>query len=483
MARLPGRVDLNLDFAGTWIAAVVYAALIAVLPMFGHTVAAVAMIAVVIAFGAYCIRALGARTGLVVLLLVSALVDHFTFPLGPVDVRPEEIAALLALGVFAVPRLRAGDWSWLRPSRAEVLLGAWLVVGAVSSLLGSPDRRLSAKYLILYGLCILGFLLPRRVLRGPGAKDRLENVIPWLLIFLATEATYGSFGYLLHAFGPTIAISPNPASGHLESYGTLWEPNVFGSMCAAGAVAWVYFGPQRFRNSWIGLAPSMSGLVESLTRAAWGAAGVVGLLGVGLPSLRRRLDLVMVGWGLLAGMISAGAVLLVDAIGNYTVSVQHPIGVAPPQHRAGFIGSILNMTDFVGRLNQVGDVWGDIKSDVLLGRGFGSFLPLHPTPGFATVLPQHVASLPLLVLNDTGFLGLALFVAFVVTVVARAWSRRHDGHVVGLSQVALVLLVANLATQTTELMIGWLMIGMLVAASDFAPAASAASKEPRARAA
>ena len=89
-----------------------------------------------------------------------------------------------------------------------------------------------------------------------------------------------------------------------------------------------------------------------------------------------------------------------------------------------------------------------------------------------------MASLPLLILNDTGIVGLILFAAFVVTIFLRAWKRRRHPLVVGLSQVALVLAVANLATQTTELMIGWLLIGILIAATELAPAEESTKAAP-----
>jgi hypothetical protein len=479
IARLESRFGVTPKSAGIWAAAVVFALFLGLLAAIGGAWTAFVMLAAVLALGAFYVSMLGFQVGLVLLLVVSAMADHFTVRFGPVDIRAEELAGITALIAFAVLRYRTRDITWVRPSSTELLLGAWLAWGIVASLVDSPDRGLSAKYALLYAVCILGLLLPRRLLAGQGARQRLDTVIRWLLVIFATEATYGSIGYLLHAFGPTIAISPNPASGHLESFGTLWEPNLFGAMSAAGAVAWVYFGPTRFRHAWIGLALCMSGLVDSLTRAAWLAAGAIGVLGISLPNLRRRIDLVTGGWGLLAGLLAAGAVLVVDAIGSYTVPVPH-VGHVPPPRQSGVFGALLNMTDFVGRINQVGFVWDDIHRDVIFGRGLGSFLVLHQEPPGT---PEHIASLPLLVLNDTGIVGLVLFGAFAVTILVRVWRRRHDEFVAGLGQVALLLVLANLATQTSELMIGWLLIGILIAAAEFAPAAESSARITATRAA
>lgn len=436
------------------------------------------MVVAVAAVGVYYVRVLGLGAGVIVLLIVTNIADHFTFRVGSIDVRAEQVAAAAGLIVLGATRLRLDGMRMLKPSVAEWLLGAWLAWSVVSSAVASPDKRLSAKILVLVAVCILGFLLPRRLLVGPRSKEMLEIVLRWLLIVFATEAAYGTFAYLLHAFGPTISIGPNPASGHLEAYGTLWEQNVFGAFAAAGGVAWVYLGRQRFERAWIGLALCMSGLVVSLTRAAWLAAAAVGVLGMALPSLRKRIDLLMVGTGLLAGLLTAAALLVTESLGTYIVPV--PGGTTTAHH--GLFGAIFNLTDFIGRINQWGIVSGDIRGRfAILGRGTASFEALHVTGG----VPQHIASLPLLVLNDTGVVGLVIFTAFIAAVVYGAWMKRHDGVVVGLGQMMIVVGLANLATQTTELMIGWLMLGLLVAAVDIAPARAASSQEahPKARAA
>ena len=472
MERVPRTLPLRLDEVGVWVLGVALCLLLGLTSATPHTWAAAVMVVAVAAVGAYYVRVLGLEAGVVVLLIVTNIADHFTFRLGSYDVRAEQVAAVAGLVALGATRVRIDGLRTFKPNAAEWLLGAWLTWSAVSSVVGSPDKRLSAKILVLIAVCTLGFLLPRRLLAGSRSRENLEIVLRWLLIAFATESLYGSFAYLLHAFGPTISIGPNPASGHLEAYGTLWEQNVFGAFAAAGGVAWVYLGRQRFERAWIGLALCMSGLVDSLTRAAWLAASAVGLLGLAVPSLRKRIDFLMVGTGLLGGLLSAAAVLIVETLGNYVVPVP---GATHTTHH-GLFSAIFNMTDFIGRLNQWGVVSGDIRGRfAVLGRGTASFEALHVSGG----VPQHIASLPLLVLNDTGIVGFLIFAAFVAAVAYRAWTRRSDDVVVGLSQMMIVVGLANLATQTTELMIGWLMLGLLVAAADIAPAAAARSQAAR----
>lgn len=466
-ARTASSRSVRFDFLAVWCPTVAFSILIGFLAWASRGWAAPVMIVAVVALAAYYVRVLGLQAGLVLLLIVTSFVDRYTFRVGSFDIRPEEVAALGTLAVLAVARVREGDRAWLRPSLAEGLLLAWFACNAASSLLASPDRRLSVKILLLVGVCSLGLFLPRRLIAGPQAAETLEIVTRWLLIVFATEATYGLLAYVLHVFGSTISVTPNPASGHLSAYGTLWEQNVFGAVAAAGAVVWVYLGPARFRHAWFGIATCMGGLIASLTRAAWLAAAIVGAIGVGFPGLRRRFDVRALAIGLLGGLVVGAAVLLLDGLGTYTVPVPG-LGGASTTHR-GVLAAILNMTDFIGRLNQTGLVWADIHGrNLLLGRGTASFEALNVAAG----VPEHIASLPLLVLNDTGLVGVVIFACFVVAVGARAWARRSVPTVAAFGQMALIVGLTNLATQTTELMIGWLLIGILLAACDVTSATS-----------
>jgi len=458
---LPGNADL-----GVWLAGVALVAFLGTLDVWAGRLAAPLAVLAVLAVGAFYMRVLQPEAGLIVLLIVANLADHFTFSVGPVAIRAEQVAALGVLVILAGKGIRRRDSSMLVPRASEWFLLAWILLSALSSLLDSPDRRLSAKVLTLIAVSTLGFFLPRRVLSGQSASRQLDVVVRWLLIAFASESAYGFLAYLLHVFGPSISIGPNPASGHLEAFGTLWEQNVFGAFAAAGSVAWVYLGPARFKQAWIGLALCTGGLVDSFTRAAWLAAAAVGALGLALPRLRRRLDRPMVGAGLLGGLLVAILVVVVDQLGTYTVAP--PAAPAqPPKH--GVFLAIFNMTDFIGRLNQAGPVWSDIAGRyVVLGRGTASFEVLHQVGG----APEHIASLPLLVLNDTGIVGLVVFASFVAVLIARVWARRQDDLVAGLGQAAIVVGLAVLATQTTELMVDWLLVGILVAAADVAGARS-----------
>src|SRR6266851_8833576 len=99
------RVTSRLDSVTIWGAGVGLALLLGLLA--GRSWAAPAAASAVLAVGAYYARVFGLQVGLVVLLIVASVADHFTFPVGPVAVRAEQIAALASVTALIVVKVRA----------------------------------------------------------------------------------------------------------------------------------------------------------------------------------------------------------------------------------------------------------------------------------------------------------------------------------------------------------------------------------------
>jgi hypothetical protein len=420
--------------------------------------AAGAMVVAVCAAAFVFSRLLGTRLGLVVLLIVTCLIDRHTFSLGRLSIRPEQVSALIALGVLVAVRLREGSGLTLRPNLAEMALLAWFLLGFMSSVLMAPSRSQSLKILALLIISSLALFLPRQFFQNRLEQDRSEQdrsegvdeAVRWLLLAFAAEGAYALVVYFLRLWGPIVSLSVNPASGHLNAYGTLWEPNVLGAVCGAGAIAWIYVGTRFFKRAWIGIALCLSGSVVSFARAAWLATALVLVLSLVLP-LRRRIDLRSLVVGVVVTLIVGGGVLGADRLGNYNLGSSR------------LIGGLANNVDLLGRLYQFGTVFSDFKGSpplILLGGGPDSFGERHTTAG----QPQHVANLELAIFNDTGLLGVGAFGVFAVAIALAAWRKRIDPTVRGLGAMSVVLAITNVATETLELMITWLLLGLLLAA-------------------
>ena len=409
--------------------------------------AAAAMAIVVVAAAGIFVRVLGWRVGLAVLLIVTCLIDRNTFPVDGVNIRPEQIAGILTLLTFGALALRSKRDLHIRPDRIELALLAWFAVALASSVLSAPHRAASVKILALLMLSSLALFLPRRLVAD--RSEDLERVIGWALLAFAFEGVYASLMYYIHVFGPTIAISLNSATGHLNAYGTLWEPNALGAISGAAAVAWAFLGPRYFSHSWIGVAICLTACVASFTRAVWLAVIFVIVLSL-LTPVRRRIDLRNLGLGVLSASPFLAWIFVSDRLGNYSVK--------------GLSNSVGNAADILGRLYQFGPALADLKRKPILGAGIDTFGQLHILEG----KPEHLGNLELLVLHDTGVLGLLVFAAFGAGIVVAAWRCRENPIVLGLAAMDLVILIANQATEALELMITWLMIGLLLAAIDAA---------------
>lgn len=420
--------------------------------------AAAAVVGLVIVAAAIFVRVLGWTVGVTVLLVVTCLIDRDTFPIRGINIRPEQIAGLVALLVFAALKLRSSrDLVRHLPDRIELALLIWFAIALVSSIVAAPNRSDSLKVLALLMLSSLALFLPRRLVAD--RPEELHQVVRWTLLALAIESGYAFAAYVLHVVGLDISISLNPALGHLNAYGTLWEPNVLGAVAGAGAMAWVVLGRRHFKHAWIGVALCLTACVASFARAAWIAVIIVIVLGVATP-IRRRIDLRTLGLGGLGATLLAAWIFVSDSFGHYT---NGPAGVS---------SSVGNSTDVLGRFYQFAPALSDLKHRPILGGGVNSFGQRHVLAG----LTEHLGNLELLIVNDTGLLGLIVFTAFGVAIVVAVSRRRNNMTVLGFAAMTLVIAITNQATETLELMVTWLIVGLLLAAVDaVGPVSSPAS--------
>ncbi len=415
--------------------------------------ASFAMAVAVLISSAILVRRLGTNVGIVVLLIITSLIDRGTFKVGSVDIRAEQVAALVAFAILCITRCSVRRTTWLRPSLAEAALAAWFTVGLISSLVWADSRSESLKVLALLVLSSLGILLPPRILEG--RRHEVEEAVRWLLLAVATESAYAVAAYSLHWFGPVVSSSLSPGTGLLSAYGTLWEPNVLGAVSAAGAAGWVCIGRAHFRYALVGILLCASATIVSFARAAWLAEAVVIFLYLAVKVGRQgylrlfpRVFQTLAVIGIILIVISAFVVKLSNS--NAGLS--------------GVVRSLGNPTDIVGRFVQFGTVLTDIRRSPIFGGGIDSFGQRHVVGG----VPEHIANLELGIVNDTGLLGLLIFGAFALIIMLQAWRHRRDTTVVGLAGMTLVIAITNQATETLELMITWLLVGLLLAASETA---------------
>jgi O-antigen ligase/polysaccharide polymerase Wzy-like membrane protein len=252
---------------------------------------------------------------------------------------------------------------------------------------------------------LLFFLIARALLSNP---DRLVRLTRWLIVAGAVQAAIGA---LLMALSPLTQLNllsrlqaigypgsdilryvPGPNDTYtdqLRAIGTSVDPNVFGGTLmlalALTVVQWASPQPVLRKSTLLVLAvPIAAGVLLSLSRASWlGLA--VGLLLVG--ALRYRRILVLAVLGGLAVVASAGGQAF---IGRFVS------GFSTSDPATAFrVGEYSNALTLLSRYP-------------LLGIGFGASPDIDVTAG--------VSSVYLLVAEQTGVLGLAMFVIALLTV-------------------------------------------------------------------
>jgi len=147
--------------------------------------------------------------GLVCLLIVTNFLDRYTFRAGPIDIRAEQLAAILGLAALVyllVWRLRG--WDLWRPNLAEAILLLWIAIALLSSLTAAPDVGRSVKGVALLAVSALGLALPRRLVE-PAIRADIDLVVEMLLLVFAVEAAYGTLAFLAHVFGSDVSLGAN----------------------------------------------------------------------------------------------------------------------------------------------------------------------------------------------------------------------------------------------------------------------------------
>jgi O-antigen ligase len=409
---------------------------------------------------------------LVFALPLLAVLNGIGIPMGPASVRIDQLAACLlvfALGVSVLFRTRQ-----LRTDPVVWWLAAILAANVVASVVNSPVRGYSlaqcanlASAWAIY-VVIINFL---------DTRADLDRFLAHCLWAAGAACGVGILAFVLAITGLPVggAEVSQAAAEHLTmaygAYGTMFEPNIFGSF--AGAMFTLAVGllvsrgtdgvpAARLLRTVAALAAG--GLVLSFTRAAWlgtmAAIVVLAVLGDGRMaeqfSVRRMLlplgaaALVMLALVLAAG--EAGGVLRFKLLNLVNLSSQT---------------AALRFVTYAMALDQ----W---LVHPLVGCGTFTFAPLvaqgSDFQSFEGWRNLWIGNFLLLALHDTGVLGLALWTGLVASILRRGaraarWWRADDGvfaqRLLALTAAVASFLVPFLATSGFSLGYTWVLIGLL----------------------
>ena len=434
------------------------------------TTALVATIAVPVMMSA----AIRWRSALIGILPFLVLLNGVPLPVLGVSVHFDQVIACLltaAVGadvVAGVRRLRTDPVTWW--------LAGLLVVNLAASALNSPAPSYSLlECANLASVWVIYLLVINLVETGP----QLESFFRRSLWAAAAEGCVSIAAYVLNVIGVPVGgadVSESAAerlTTPYGAYGTMVEPNIFGSFSAAYLVLCVVLlmiaaqRPSAVPNArllrWVAVITA-GGLVLSFTRAAWlgAAVGIAGFALFARPMLgvRVRVSRALIPLGLALGAIIVLWFLPGNAGDLFRFKVLNLFNIASPT-------GVIRLLTYVAALEQS-------RQHLLIGWGTFSFAPLALQGSdfrqFDNWQNLWIGNYFLLALHDTGIIGLTLWVGLISTILVRGvravrWLRGVN-QVASSRAVALVcavttLLIPFLATSGFSLGYSWLLIGLL----------------------
>jgi O-antigen ligase len=409
--------------------------------------------------------------GLGVLVLATA-VSHFYFEFQGWKARPEYLVSFSLLLVLAV-RILLGGFRPSPTSKFEYLLGGYVLMNYLSSILMSPALSLSLRWALQTSLAMLPYFLIRWLCTNYAC---LRRVFSTVIVVGVLAGGFGISCFLLNQlFGTTLGVQIDKyGPGIPGTFGTLYDSNSFGiysASCSVMCLSLYLFGAETGRRRY-GMAFLLTSLatVVSLARAVLLALVVAGAF-LGWLAVKRRVlsGRKLVRLGLLAG---AGVTLAVLAAGSHVVTRLDVVDRNNLSADSSFAGRILE--DLAALRN--------IRQHPLLGNGTGSFHVLFDLGDypelFGSLVGQSynfvdIENITLRMLHDTGMVGFLLMLAFFLSLARRA--RRiiagpyKEGFpvVVGLAAAILLEAVAFQFSDDSLLAFGWVHLGLLVSALAF----------------
>jgi O-antigen ligase len=405
--------------------------------------------------------------GLALLVLFAGVVtNRYRFDAFPLRPHPEHFATALAVGVLAWLVLRRGVR--IRVQRADILLIAYLGLALLSSFLFPPDPRASVQYWLRMVAAVLVYFLVRWLISGPAQLPAVRLGVKALLIFGVLEASWGIASWFLYPLGLNLGIDQYPLSVRgpngilcnfsLTMYGTLYEPNVFGSVLTTVIlVAAVLFGSNEFhawrRRLGVAIAIMLVALALNASRASLAslAIGIV-LIVLWLPGMTLWEKL---KWTLAAAMLVASVSVpslelsrvlmrLPTAPGladrapcEQWIAQGMPRGVEPgdpeidpstgPESSSTAVNRLLEGQTLTARWITYAKAWEGFVQRPILGNGADSFGQTYTTTAHT---PGWISNMFLMSLYDTGLVGTLVLVGWLTWYawqVMRGWQRLPAG--------------------------------------------------------
>ena len=385
-------------------------------------------------------------------LLGTAVLSRFYLEVGGLKARPEHILiGLLCVAGLVYWRRRTAPVQWIT---ADYFLLAYVGMNFLSSLVMSIAPGQTLKWAVQQALVIMAYFLLRLLADEPKTLSRAVRV---LIAVGALEGAYAVICFYSNILFHTVfGVEVDQYGTFPGTYGTLYEANILGAFSAACLLlALVMYFHERRRSYLYAAALTFAGMVIALSRAAIIAAAfaLVVLLFIGIRrGFVDRRGIKTVGTALLiTGLLLASAIIPLYVQRFSTVEVSD-ISADP---------------DTALRVVTIGMAVDDIIQHPVLGNGTSSFQLLVSNRELGlgdTDIGAWIGNVEMRVLHDTGIVGLAILLYFLVYLAVPAWKllrRQFQPELLGLMLAALVYSLTFQATEGTLLAFAWVHLGLI----------------------
>jgi O-antigen ligase len=418
--------------------------------------------------GAVGIVALVASTldwpvGALSVLMVGSVMPRFKGTLAGLHVRPEHIVIGLVSAFAGVRVLRGQLRLALHWRRFDYFLLGYIFLNFFTSAVTSPEPRMTLRWAVMNAVVIAPYFLFRLLVTSERVFQKTFDVFLWVG---AAESAYGIFCFLSNRIlTTTFGMEMNQYGIIPGTYGTQYEPNLFGSYSACCAIMFLVLFLLGDRSRWhgFGFLITVLGAAVSLSRAVILAFPVVALVVVVIALKQRRFQLRR-----LVPLAAAAAVVLL---------LVSPFLVGLLRERFSTIdldlSELASDETTAGRLIQMAAAVQNIQAHPLLGTGTASFQLLFNWEDYmGEDLGGWVGNTPLRILHDTGIIGLSAFLLFVgsLLLTARKMIRvaptKTRIAIIALSAGLLLYAITFQSCEASLLAFTWVHFGLLAAGID-----------------
>jgi hypothetical protein len=384
-------------------------------------------------------------------LVIASAIPRLYVEIAGLKARPEHIVGgIMCISILFLGKKRSHPVPWIWP---DYLLMAYVALNIFSSLFMSLAPRQTFKWATQQLLVILAYFFLRVVAEDLAGFRKAFAVMLAAGGISATYAILCFYSNLIFGseFGVTVAQYGDVAA----PYGLQFEANLLGSYCGALSVMMLvmYLYDRRLRFL-AGFVVTLVGMVISLSRGALGATLIAFLL-VAIFSWRRNLLTRKAVFSLAKATLCALLVVLPAVVPHYTERFS-TVDIADPT----------SDPNTLSRVVQVSSAFDEVLKHPVWGGGTASFQLAFDWQSMGEDWQDQgwIGNTELRVLHDTGLVGLAVFIGFVVSLLRRSrkvLKQESNPELVALLASAVVYSISFQATEGTLLAFPWVHLGLI----------------------